>query len=127
MAIYDFTGLKLVEYDTAVGMGTAISLGVPLASSPLGDDDVKQVPTGKGTNLYAGKAKSRVYHTPDLSKYAALDTIQQANTEIYFRETDLEDNTQVNGPGTVMVKIVTSGEPGNVGYVEITHTYFSVT
>jgi len=127
MAVYDYSGIKSIRYDTQSGMGgSPVSLGSILASSPLGDDDVKQVPTGKGTNLYGGKAKQRTWHVPDNSKFSALDTLQKADTEIYVEETDLEDNTSEYGPGSVMVKKITSAEPGTTGYIEMTLTYFSI-
>lgn len=87
------SGIKKVEYDTAVGFGTAVDLGTPLADSAGYSPDAQAVEAADGTMLYSGLKKVLDMNFSDTTKFAALETIMKADTRIYIRLTLMDDST----------------------------------
>ena len=129
MALGNFSGIKLLEYDTAGNaFAAAVSLGIPLADSPGIADDPQEVETGKGNTLYAGIKREHVFNISDLSKFAALETIMEADTEIDVRVTDLDDATETIAlEATAKVKKMLGSAVGTRNYFEVKFQNFKTT
>ncbi len=92
-----YTGIKLLEYEESTGAfsGLQTSLGCPLASSPSLTPEPQVVENAKGQELYAGNKDTSEWHIDDLTLFAALKTIMEADTEIDIRVTFLDDSTEI--------------------------------
>jgi len=127
MALGNFSGISLVEYDTAGNsFATVVSLGKPLADSPGYSLELPEVETGAGTTLYTGKKSAHIFNITDLSKFAALDTIMLADTLVDVRVTDVGSNLEtVALSASVKVKNVFGSAVGGRNYFELKVTSFA--
>jgi len=92
-----YSGIKLVEYEASPASwgGSEVSLGKPLADSEGVGFDPQTVENSAGNLLYAGNKDAHAFNIPDLSKFAALETIMKADTEVDVRITFMDDTTEV--------------------------------
>ena len=127
MALGNFSGISLVEYDTAGNsFATVVSLGKPLADSPGYSLELPEVETGAGTTLYTGKKSAHIFNITDLSKFAALNTIMLADTLVDVRVTDVGSNLEtVALSASVKVKKVFGSAVGGRNYFELKVTSFA--
>ena len=125
MAFGDLSGVKSARYDTVSAMTSAVDLGSVREDSSGQKVDVKTTPEGSGQTRYAGNAKELVLNVNDMSKFAGLETLMKANTEIYVELTDLEANTKIIGPAKPKVwQADTKPAPGDTAFFELKMTYF---
>jgi hypothetical protein len=125
--IGNFSGIEKVEYDTQLSFATVVDLGKPLAESDGFAPETQIVETGKGTNLYAGKKHDSSYLIPDMSKFAALETLMKADTEIFVRVTDTEDNVEtIAEEASVQVKKMLATAVGTRTHFEFKFQHFAV-
>ena len=92
-----YAGLKLVEYEASTGAfgGLQTSLGKPLADSEGVGFDPQTVENTAGNMLFAGNKDSHSFNIPDMSLFAALETIMKADTEVDVRITFMDDTTEI--------------------------------
>lgn len=100
---YKHGGIKDVQYDTAGNnFAAAVSLGKPLSESEGYTPEIPEVENGAGQMLYAGKKNNGVYLIPDLTKFAALETIMKADTEVDVRVRYLDDSYETVALATLI-------------------------
>uniref|UniRef100_A0A6M3XPX5 Tail protein n=1 Tax=viral metagenome TaxID=1070528 RepID=A0A6M3XPX5_9ZZZZ len=127
MALGNYSGISLVEYDTAGNsFATVVSLGKPLADSAGPGFETPEVETGAGTTLYTGVKKEHVFNITDLSKFAALETKMLADTLVDVRVTDVGSNLEtVALSASVKVKKMYGSAVGGRNYFELKVTSFA--
>jgi len=128
MAVGNYSGISKVEYATAgTSFASPIDLGTPLASSAGTKSDPQGEETGKGTNVYAGVKKEHVFEITDMSKFAGLETIMKADTEVDVRITDVASGVEtVSLNASVKVSKNYGATVGKRNVFQVTFTSFEV-
>ena len=117
-----FTGIKTVEIEDnpASWGGSEIDLGTPLPDSPSFTPEPQEVENSKGQILYGGNKEMSEWNIPDFTNFAALETKMEADTEVDFRVTFMDDTTEViHTAATVQVRKNYSPQVGGRNYISV--------